>query len=116
MSKNCCVAFYFIQISVSCIAGTYRNSSMSACTRCDTNSVSTTEATKCTVCEAGTVANEDNTECGESKFIIPFSFIILVTLLEYNNDHIIYNMSYNQQVCLENPNARAVSRGEIQRF
>ena len=38
---------------------------MSACTKCDTNSISAPGASVCTSCDLGTVSNEGRTECGE---------------------------------------------------
>ena len=55
----------FVMLSVACAAGTYRGSSMSVCTKCDTNTISAPGAAVCTDCDAGTVSNEDRTECGE---------------------------------------------------
>ena len=55
-------------VKIVCEAGQYidlRGSDMTTCTRCGTNTISTTGATECAACDAGTVANEDNTECGE---------------------------------------------------
>ena len=38
---------------------------MTTCTKCDTNSISTSGAAVCTVCESGTVANVDYSDCGK---------------------------------------------------
>ena len=52
-------------ISVSCPAGTYRNSDVSSCSECEINSISTEGASSCAACAAGTVADKERTKCGE---------------------------------------------------
>lgn len=54
-----------LMFSEECRAGTYRNSDMTNCTKCEENNISTDKATSCTPCLAGTVANEERTRCGE---------------------------------------------------
>ena len=51
--------------SVNCSAGTYRNSSVTSCTKCAKNSITNqTGAASCTSCPEGTVSNEERTQCG----------------------------------------------------
>ena len=54
-------------LSGACAAGTYRDSSMTVCTKCDTNTMSAPGAAICTGCDIGTESNEDGTECGELR-------------------------------------------------
>ena len=52
-----------------CSAGTYRNSTVTSCTRCPENSISEqTGAASCTSCPAGTVSNDERTQCGIPNF------------------------------------------------
>ena len=58
--RNC------MMFSGECRAGTYRNSDMTSCNRCEVvNTISTGGATSCTDCPAGTEANEERIRCGE---------------------------------------------------
>ena len=52
---------------MACAAGTYRDSSLAKCTKCDVNTISTTGASVCTDCDLGTVSNEYRTECGKFR-------------------------------------------------
>ena len=57
----------FEMLPVACAAGAYRDSSMSMCTKCDTNTISAPGASVCTGCDPGTVSNGDRTECGKFR-------------------------------------------------
>ena len=51
--------------SVECSAGTYRDNTVTTCTKCAENSITEqTGAASCTSCSAGTVSNEERTQCG----------------------------------------------------
>ena len=51
--------------SVECSAGTYRDNTVTICTKCPENSITEqTGAASCTSCSAGTVSNDERTQCG----------------------------------------------------
>ena len=53
-------------ISVECSAGTYRDNTVTICTKCPENSISEQAgAASCTFCPAGTVSNDERTQCGK---------------------------------------------------
>ena len=67
--------YQFAMLSVACMAGTYRGSSMAMCTICDTNTISAPGAAICTDCDPGTVSNEDRTGCGKFlRFLLSANF------------------------------------------
>ena len=70
-------------LPVGCAAGTYRDSSMSICTKCDTNTISAPGASVCTDCDPGSVSDEDRTECGKFRLKLRvnlnYKFICFIT-------------------------------------
>ena len=58
-----------------CVAGTYKDSSVTSCTKCAENSITDkTGAASCTSCSAGTVSNDERTQCGNVLFQAIFIF------------------------------------------
>ena len=52
-----------------CIAGTFRDSTVTSCTKCAENSISEQTGTaSCTSCPTGKVSNEERTQCGNVLF------------------------------------------------
>ena len=51
--------------SEQCQAGSYRDSTLTDCTRCEQNYISEQDgAGECSPCSPGTISNEQNTQCG----------------------------------------------------
>ena len=62
---ECFILKQIFQTSVECSAGTYRDSTVTICTKCAENSISEqTGAASCTSCSAGTVSNDERAQCG----------------------------------------------------
>ena len=68
---ECFIVKEILQTSVECSAGTYRDSTVTICTKCAVNSISEkTGAASCTSCSAGTVSNDERTQCGNSTSLV----------------------------------------------
>ena len=68
---ECFIVKQILQTSVECSAGTYRDSTVTSCTKCAENSISEqTGAASCTSCSAGTVSNDELTQCGNSTSLV----------------------------------------------
>ena len=62
-------------VSDTCTAGTYRDGSVTSCTKCPANSVSEEQgAWTCTPCQLGQISNDEMTECG-NYFMATVDFI-----------------------------------------
>ena len=60
--------------SVKCSAGTYRDSTMSSCTKCPENKIAEQDgATACTSCSLGQVSNQERTQCGRWQLELAIS-------------------------------------------
>ena len=58
-----------MKITVPCQAGSYKDSGMSKCAKCQGNKISSERGAEiCTECSAGSAANADKTECGKFYF------------------------------------------------
>ena len=52
--------------SVNCAAGTYRDSTMTTCTKCPENKIAELDGDKsCIPCSLGQVSNKERTQCGK---------------------------------------------------
>ena len=73
---NCTLVKTKTNISVKCSAGTYRDDTLTSCTKCSENWISEqTGAASCTSCSAGTVSNEERTRCGNVPYFNLSDFI-----------------------------------------
>ena len=61
------ISVYF-SLSVQCIAGEYKNYTVTECTACGRNTISSADgADSCDPCDAGYEANTGNTQCGKRE-------------------------------------------------
>ena len=65
--KTTLLIFVSFSLSVQCIAGEYKNSTMTECTACGRNTISAAGADLCTPCGAASVSNTGNTQCGKRE-------------------------------------------------
>ena len=64
-STTLCALNKIIIYTVECSSGTYKDSTVTICTKCPENSITEQAGTaSCTSCPAGTISNDERTQCG----------------------------------------------------